>query len=197
MTDETVETESYSAMPDTFSILASDTLQAAESGHPEAQFRVGKKLLMEAALESQKAPEALEWLTRAAENGHTGAMIQLGRMFRSGVGALQNYDIAADWIQRAAAANDPEGMLELGRFYRDGIGFDKDLISAYVWMNRAAAAHHLDAAREREAMARSLQPEAIRQAQQLSLEPFEPPDRLARRNAITPSHRVGSHDEMR
>lgn len=175
-------TDSTTAPLDSFTTLASDTLQAAESGHPEAQFRVGKKLLMEAAIDAQKAPAALDWLTRAAENGHTGAMIQLGRMFRSGVGALQNYDIAAEWIQRAASAKDPEGMLELGRFYRDGVGVDKDLISAYVWMNRAAAAHYLEAARERESMARSLQPEMIKQAQRLSLEPVEASDQFVRRN---------------
>ena len=115
------------------------------------------------------------WLRKSADNGHTGAMIQLGRMYRTGVGALQNYDIAAEWILRAAHAEDPEGMLELGRFYRDGVGVDKDPISAYVWMNRAAASHHLEAARERETMARSLPAESLRQAQRLSLEPLPIP----------------------
>lgn len=157
---------------DSYALMNAETLQAAADGNPEAQFRVGKKLLLEAALDGQKAPEALDWLQKSAENGHTGAMIQLGRMYRTGVGALQNYDIAAEWILRAAHAQDPEGMLELGRFYRDGVGVDKDPISAYVWMNRAAASHHLEAARERETMARSLPAESLRQAQRLSLEPL-------------------------
>lgn len=157
---------------DAYAILSAETLQAAKDGNTEAQFRVGKKLLLEAALDGQKAPEALIWLQKSAENGHTGAMIQLGRMYRTGVGALQNYDIAAEWILRAAHAEDAEGMLELGRFYRDGVGVDKNPISAYVWMNRAAASHHLEAARERETMARSLPAESLRQAQRLSLEPL-------------------------
>ncbi|MGL1832508.1 tetratricopeptide repeat protein [Rhodocyclaceae bacterium SMB388] len=161
---------------DAYAILNAETLQAAEDGNAEAQFRVGKKLLLEAALDGQKAPVALVWLHKAAENGHAAAMIQLGRMYRTGVGALQNYDIAVEWILRAAHAEDPEGMLELGRFYRDGVGVDKDPINGYVWMNRAAASHHLEAARERETLARSMSPGNLRQAQRLSLEPFSPDD---------------------
>lgn len=141
---------------------------AADNGDPDAQYRVGKNLFFETTLDKDKAAEALTWLTRAAENGHTDAMIHLGRMYRTGIGALQNYDKAADWIRRAADAGDPEGMLELGRLYRDGVGVDSDAVLAYVWFNRAAAALNLDAARERESVARKLTPEQLKMAQSLS-----------------------------
>lgn len=151
--------------------LNAQTLEAAEAGDPEAQFRIGKSRLVDAAIEPAKATEALGWLQRAAAAGHAEAMVHLGRIYQSGVGALQNYELAAHWVQRAADDADPEGMLELGRLYRDGVWFDKDAIKAYVWMNRAAAANAPGAAREREAVARMLGTEALKEAQRLSLEP--------------------------
>lgn len=160
------------AVPDAYAVFNADTRNAAEAGDVEAQYRVGRKLLLDATLDGRKAAEGLEWLTKAAENGHTTAMIQLSRMFRTGIGALQNYAVAAEWVERAAYAEDPEGMLELGRYYRDGVGFDKNPVHAYVWMNRAAAKHHMDAAREREAVIRTLSADDLKLAQQLSLEPI-------------------------
>ena len=149
------------------------TVDAAESGDHEAQFRLGRKYMLDAAVDGQNGNLALEWLQRAAEGGHTGAMILLGRMFRSGIGALQNYELAARWTHQAALHDDAEAMLELGRLYRDGVGFDKNPILAYVWMNRAAARHHLEAARERESVSRQLDNDELKRAQTLSLETLD------------------------
>lgn len=154
--------------------LTAQTLEAAEAGDPEAQYRIGRSRLVDAAIEPAKASEALNWLQRAADAGHTEAMVHLGRIYQSGIGALQNYELAASWVERAALAADPEGMLELGRLYRDGVWYDKDAVQAYVWMNRAAAANAPGAAREREAVARMLDTEALKEAQRRSLEPVKP-----------------------
>lgn len=98
-------------------------------------------------------------------------MLQLGKLYRSGVGVLQNFDQSAKWIQTAAVRGNAEGMLELGRLYRDGIGFEKSPVRAYVWFNRAAAVHNLDAVREREDIARTLTAEELKKAQNQSSEP--------------------------
>lgn len=176
---------------DAYALLNAETMNAAEAGDAEAQFRVGRKLLLDATLDGRKGAQGLEWLTRAAENGHTTAMIQLARMFRTGIGALQNYTVAAHWVERAAHAEDPEGMLELGRFYRDGVGFDKDPVHAYVWMNRSAAKHHLEAVREREAVIQYLSVDDLKRAQELSLEPI--PEFIAKEEA-SPSEDPPSED---
>lgn len=97
-------------------------------------------------------------------------MLQLGKLYRSGVGILQNFDQSAKWIQTAAARGNAEGMLELGRLYRDGIGFEKNSVRAYVWFNRAAAMHNLDAVREREDIARTLAVDELKKAQNQSSE---------------------------
>lgn len=173
--------------PQAYALLNSETIAAAEAGDAESQFRVGRKLLLDAALDGRKGAEALAWLTKAAENGHTGAMVKLAQVFRSGIGAVQNYALAAHWVERAAHAEDPEGMLELGRFCRDGVGVDRSPVYAYVWMNRAAAKHNLDAVREREVVTRNLSAEDLKRAQRLSLEPMP---KLAAHERDTSSVRV-------
>lgn len=159
--------------------LAAEILKAAQEGNVDAQFRVGKNLLYSALSENGKpTTEALQWMQRAAENGSTEAMVYLGRLYRTGVGALQNYRLSGEWTERAANSGDAEGMLELGRLYRDGIGFEHDPVHAYVWFNRAAAALNMDAVFERNALARRLTPEQLKAAQDLStavrLEPALP-----------------------
>lgn len=146
-------------------------LKAAQGGDAGAQLRVGEALLHVAVREKENSVQAVRWLRSSAENGNTAAMLQLGKLYRSGVGVLQNFDQSAKWIQTAAARGNAEGMLELGRLYRDGIGFEKSPVRAYVWFNRAAAVHNLDAVREREDIARSLNAEELKKAQNQSSEP--------------------------
>lgn len=176
--------------PDAYVQLNAETFAAAEAGDAEAQFRVGRKLLVDAALDGHDGAEALTWLTRAAEKGHTGAMIKLSQVFRTGIGAVQNYALAARWVERAAYAEDPEGMLELGRFWRDGVGFERSPVYAYVWMNRAAAKHNLDAARERENVIRNLSADDLKLAQRLSLEPIP---KLVTNDDDMPAARTDAH----
>ncbi len=150
-------------------LLTTEILEAAQEGNADAQFRVGKNLLYGALSDNRKAPEALQWLQQAAENGSTAAMVHLGRLYRTGVGALQNYKLSGEWLERAARGGDAEGMLELGRLYRDGVGFEQDPMRAYVWFNRSAAALNVEAAFERDALARRLTPEQLKAAQDQSI----------------------------
>ncbi len=148
--------------------------KAAEEGDAVAQFRLGEALFHDPARTSETSAQAIHWMQSAAENGNTDAMIFLGRLSRTGVGILQDFAKASAWLHTAAQRGNPEGMLEMGRLYRDGVGVEKDLIKAYVWFNRAAAARNLDAVREREAIARVLKPEELRDAQRQSAAP--PPE---------------------
>lgn len=147
-----------------------DDLKAAQGGDASAQFRVGEALLRVAVHNKVNSDQAIRWLQSSAESGNTKAMLQLGKLYRSGVGVLQNYGQSAKWIQTAASRGDAEAMLELGRLYRDGIGFAKSNKNAYVWFNRAAAIHNLDAVREREEVARALTTDELKEAQDMSSE---------------------------
>jgi uncharacterized protein len=152
----------------TYGGLDSASLQAARNGDAEAQFRLGRAALLDTSRGKEGTAEAISWLRRATAAGHTGAMIQLGRLYRSGVGIVQNYELAARWIREAAEQGDAEGMVELGRLYRAGIGVEHDLVQAYVWFNRAAAEMNLEGAHERENIALKLSPEQLKLAQELS-----------------------------
>lgn len=163
---------------ETPTVATPDLRQAAENGDIEAQYRVGRALMFDSSKGRAGSEEAVAWLRKAADGGHTGAMIQLGKLYRVGVGVLQNFDLSLKWIRAAAIHGDAEGMMELGRLYRSGVGVEQNLIDAYVWFNRAAAAHNLDAAHERENVALKLTPEQLKAAQNRSVA-VEPEEKTA------------------
>ena len=148
--------------------ITAAAMKAAEEGDPEAQFSVATSMLADPDLSLAYSSKALEFLQRAADKGHKRAMLRLGQLYRRGVGALQNYGLAAKWIEAAANLGEPEAMLEFGRLYREGVGVARDPVRAYVWMNRAAAARDLAAVREREEVARTLTAAELKQAQDQS-----------------------------
>lgn len=157
------------------------TLEAARRGDPDAQFRVARAALLDPERGKEGTREALDWLRRAAESGHTGAMIHLGKLYKSGVGTPQNYDLAAHWLGEAARAGDADGMVEFGRLHRSGVGVDQDHVQAYIWFNRAAAALSMEGVQERDSIAIKLDPDDLKHAQALSLEAetAAPEDRAA------------------
>lgn len=149
-------------------------LRAAEAGDPEAQFRAASALLADPELNFAYSGKAIGFLEAAAEHGHIRAMLRLGLLYRKGVGALQNFTLAAKWLEKAALSGDAQAMLEFGRLHREGIGVPKDPVRAYVWFNRAAAARDPDAPLERQAVARLLTPDELHRAQEQSARPAEP-----------------------
>ncbi|WP_341644148.1 sel1 repeat family protein [Thauera sp. SDU_THAU2] len=143
--------------------------EAARNGDVEAQFRLGRAALLDTSRGKEGAAEAVTWLRQAATGGHAGAMLQLGKLYRSGVGMPQNYEYAEKWIRSAAEAGDSDAMVELGRLYRSGLGVSVDQVQAYVWFNRAAAAMNMDGVYERDNIALKLSPDEMKSAQALSL----------------------------
>jgi hypothetical protein len=147
-------------------------LEQALEGDPAAQLKVARGLLVEASFNPESTTQAIEWLRAAIDKGSTGAMVELGKLYRSGIGVLQDYDEAGRWIETAANRGDPEGMLELGRLYREGVVFKRDPVLAYVWFNRAAAALNMSAVWERDEIGRQLNPEQLKEAQDKSAAPL-------------------------
>lgn len=139
----------------------------------DAQFRAARAVLLDTARDKQGTADAVARLRQSAERGHTGAMVLLGKLYRSGIGMPQNYDLAARWLGEAAQAGDPEGMVEYGRLHRSGIGVAQDAVQAYVWFNRAAALLNMDGVQERDSIAVKLGADELRRAQALSLEAAE------------------------
>lgn len=151
----------------------------------DAQFRAARAALLDTARGREVSASAVSQLREAAEGGHTGAMVLLGKLYRNGIGMPQNYQFAARWLGKAAHAGDPEGMVEYGRLHRSGIGVKHDAVQAYVWFNRAAALLNMEGVQERDSIAVKLGADELHRAQALSLEAAEPP-------AATPPEDTGS-----
>lgn len=149
--------------------LTAPSLDAAREGDLDAQFRIARATLLSPERSKEATREAVEWLRRAADGGHTGAMIHLGKLYKSGIGTPQNFELAARWLGEAARAGDAEGMVEFGRLHRGGIGVEQDSVAAYVWFNRAAAHMHMEGVQERDSIAIKLSPDELKRAQAMSL----------------------------
>jgi TPR repeat protein len=156
------------AAPDEAAQSQARLAHAARDGNHEAQYRLAKRLLHDRSRGQEGTREGVLWLKKAAEGGHAGAMLHLGKLHRTGVGVLQNFEQARHWLQRAASAGNAEAMMELGRLYRSGSGVRQDLKQAYVWFNRAAAALHAEAHIEREGLALRLSAAELKEAQERS-----------------------------
>lgn len=176
------------ASPEAISLtITPAAMKSAEAGDAEAQFSVATAMLADAELNLAYSTKAVELLTRAADQGHARAMLRLGMLYRQGVGALQNFAMAAKWIEKAARLGEPQAMLELGRLHREGVGMAKDPVKAYVWLNRAAAARDPQAIRERAEVARLLTQAELKKAQDESAVDLPSSERAAAQAAAPAS----------
>ena len=69
--------------------------QAAEQGHPEAQYELGRELYY--TFNSSKQKEGIEWWTKAAMQGNREASGELGRAYSWGEGVEHNLEEAYIW----------------------------------------------------------------------------------------------------
>jgi TPR repeat protein len=84
-------------------------------------------------------PAGVKWLLKAANAGHTDAMILLGATLMSGDGVAVNYRLGANWFQKAADLGNAEAMHELATFYIEGDGVEANPDKVKHWMFKAAA----------------------------------------------------------
>jgi hypothetical protein len=76
--------------------------RAALGGDVDAQYALGARLLS-TDRSAQGSTRAAVWLGKAAEQGNGLAQLELGRLYRSGVGVEADYVKAYVWLSRAAA----------------------------------------------------------------------------------------------
>jgi TPR repeat protein len=140
----------------------------AESGNAGAQFDYAILLAQGGAGEPEDLVESVQWLEKAAVQGHAQAQFELALAYKLGRGTLQDYSAAARWFDTAARQQHVAAQYHMGRLHRIGEGVELDLMRAYAWFNRAASQGHGAARGARDEIAASLKPEQVVQAQQLS-----------------------------
>ena len=141
----------------------------AESGDPQAQFRLGMAYYKGAGVERDPAL-ALKWIQKAADQGYAQAQYTLGAMHHAGRGALQSFPLALKWFEQAAQQNHAEAQFSLGAMYRSGQGVPVDKSKAYIWFNLAAAKGHERAGEARDNLLPALTPEQVLAAQKAAQE---------------------------
>lgn len=108
-----------------------------QAATPEELFSLGEKKLTGNGCAKDPAG-AVMLLSRAAEKGHTEAMVLLGVCLYTGNGTPKDLKAAAAWARRAADLGDADGQSFLGALYADGTGVPKNKSEAVRWWRRAA-----------------------------------------------------------
>ena len=98
-----------------------------------------------AALSDKQYAEALEWLSRAAGQGHAMAQNNLGGMYANGLGVAKNEAEAVKWYRKAAEQGHATAQNNLGTMYERGTGVAKDVAEAVKWYRKAAEQGHATA----------------------------------------------------
>lgn len=108
----------------------------AAAGNDSAgkNFYLGK-----AAFSRKDYAAAYKFWSKAAVEGSTKAMANIGYLYNHGWGVPRNYHTAANWYHKAAAAGDSIGMYALGVYYETGKGYPRNYESAVKWYRLASA----------------------------------------------------------
>ena len=83
---------------------------------------------------------ALNHFRKAAELGHTDAMVELSGMYGEGKGVAQNNSEMINWLKKAVECNNPLAFYGLGAMYLAGNGVPQNYGEAFKYFEKASAA---------------------------------------------------------
>ncbi|MBE6368072.1 MAG: sel1 repeat family protein [Lentisphaerae bacterium] len=112
--------------------------QAADTGHPEALYKLGSCFNEGIGLE-RNTEEAFELFFQAAKLDYPPAQYAVGRCFELGSGTPQDDRAAFYWYYQAALRYEPRSLLEAGRRMLDGRGTDRNPQQAAILLEQALA----------------------------------------------------------
>ena len=111
--------------------------KAAEQGHADAQFKLGKAYYFGNGVE-KNLKQSVDWFTKAAEQGQADAQFYLGICYANGQGVAKDYKKAVEWYTKAAEQGDAASQCNLGVCYNNGQGVEKDIRKAVELYIQAA-----------------------------------------------------------
>lgn len=110
-----------------------EIIEAAKNGDAESQATLGSTFIS-----MEKYPEAIEWLTKAAEQNHVDSQLVLSSMYAKGLGTRKDEAKAVYWLHKASIAGDSQAQKQLGLSYLLGKGVEQDNNEAYKWILKSA-----------------------------------------------------------
>jgi localization factor PodJL len=140
--------------------------RAATQGFAQAQYRLATLYERGFGVKTDLG-RAKIWYKRAAEQGNVKAMHNLAVLSASRDGSAPDYSVAARWFTEAAERGLADSQFNLAILYENGFGVVRDLKQAYKWTSLVAQAGDKQAARRREQIRTKLQPDELREAEDL------------------------------
>ncbi len=119
-------------------------LEAAERGHAEAQYRLGRCFEEGKGVRLSRA-DAVAWYFAAARQNHRSAQVALAGCYLHGRGVERSRSEALGWYRRAAELGDAEAQFYLGEAYAAGSGVLTSAALAAEWYMKAARQEHREA----------------------------------------------------
>ena len=116
----------------------------------------------------QDDAQAVEWYTKAAEQGVGDAQNNLGLMYGNGKGVPQDDAQAVFWYTKAAEQGYASAQNNLGGMYGNGEGVPQNHKIAYILFNLAAGKSDDNAVKNREIVLKVLTPIDRADAQRIS-----------------------------
>ena len=112
------------------------TPELANSGDPQAQFRLGMEYATGQAVPLNMA-QALAWYRKAADKGVGEAEYNLAVAYHNGLGVTKDEAESLRWYLRAAEHGIPDAQFAVARAYYTGQGVPQDRSRAIEWYRKA------------------------------------------------------------
>jgi len=116
----------------------SKLIKKANAGDAEAQLALGDLYKEGGEGIVKDLVTAVEWYTKAAEQGIASAQYNLGRMYYNGEGVAEDKLKAVELYTKAAEQGDADAQFNLGVMYYNGDGVAEDKLKAVEWYTKAA-----------------------------------------------------------
>ena len=103
-----------------------------------------------------------------ALNGNADAQYNLGIMYASGLGVIQDYNEAVKWFRLSSSQGNAQAQEIYGLMYASGRGVTQDYVCAHMWFNIAASSGNTLAEAIRDKVAKKMTPTQIEKAQEMA-----------------------------
>jgi len=118
---------------------------AAEQGDAESQYKLASCYMQGGAGVLKDTSKGIEWLRKAAEQGHDRAQVALATLYWDGDVVGKDFDEALKWYRKAADKGNAAAEFCLGHCYAEGEGVAKDKEEAVKWYTKSAERANADA----------------------------------------------------
>lgn len=123
-------------------------LGAADKGDAESQFEVAYRNESGETPHGKNLAKAVEYYTKAANQGHRGAQHNLGVFYYQGTGVKSDMEKARRYFSAAAQQGKSDSMRNLGVMYENGQGVARNLLLASKWYRDAVEAGNKEAEKD-------------------------------------------------